>query len=166
VRAVCVCACVCDCVFVSPAKSEPLRLRTDSVVSLCVCVFYVVVAGTVCPHLRPGDALLFDTRVLHFGLGNLPHAKKAHPAAATTDVFDDSSVGPDRDRALLYINYTQRWWDKNTDKNWGQQALYSDAEREQALRDLGVQVQVQRARKLDTPTEGGVEGKVPRHDGS
>jgi len=47
------------------------------------------------PQLAPGDALLFDCRVLHFGLGN--------QSSRTT-------------RAMLYVNYTQEYF--NDPKNW------------------------------------------------
>lgn len=41
------------------------------------------------PHLQLGDALVFDCRILHFGLGN-----------HSTDVW----------RPMLYINYHQQWF--------------------------------------------------------
>lgn len=41
------------------------------------------------PHLQVGDALLFDCRILHFGLGN-----------RSTHVW----------RPMLYINYHQQWF--------------------------------------------------------
>ena len=81
-----------------------------------------MVTGTVCPHLKIGDCLLFDTRVLHFGLGNLKH----NPASGVKQENTAEEVGPDRVRAMLYINYWQRWWNKNTDKNWGQVSLFPE----------------------------------------
>ena len=46
------------------------------------------------PRLAPGDALLFDARVLHFGLPNRS----------------------DSDRAVLYCNLTEFWF--RDPKNW------------------------------------------------
>ena len=56
------------------------------------------------PHLEPGDAVFFDTRILHFGLPN------------TGKVW----------RPILYVNYTQPWFARErTDKNWGRTSLFS-----------------------------------------
>jgi hypothetical protein len=52
-------------------------------------------ARIVRPSLQPGDALIFDCRVLHFGLANL-----------STDIR----------RPLLYVNMTQAWF--HDPKNW------------------------------------------------
>ena len=103
--------------------------------SCCSC------PGTICPHLRTGDALLFDTRTLHFGLGNLKNGvASADASTGGSDGASSSNVnvcwrqtGPDRTRALLYINYWQPWWDKNTDKNWGQSELFNDEDRNAAV---------------------------------
>eukprot|EP00939_MAST-03C_sp_MAST-3C-sp1_P001229 g1229.t1 len=58
------------------------------------------------PHLEPGDALLFDTRILHFGLPN-------------------GGRGRDAWRPVLYVNYTQPWFDRErTDKNWGRKSIF------------------------------------------
>ena len=57
------------------------------------------------PHLKPGDAVFFDTRILHFGLPN------------TGNIW----------RPILYINYTQPWFARErTDKNWGRTSLFDD----------------------------------------
>ena len=47
------------------------------------------------PHLRAGDALIFDCRILHFGLAN-----------QSSDVF----------RPLIYVNHHQTWF--VDPKNW------------------------------------------------
>ncbi len=56
------------------------------------------------PHLSPGDILLFDCRVLHFGLGNQSSRIGA---------------GPKCWRPLLYVNYSQPWFEdkKNSAKD-------------------------------------------------
>jgi len=45
--------------------------------------------GIVRPHCRAGDVVLFDARILHFGIAN-----------ASADVF----------RPLLFVNYTRPWF--------------------------------------------------------
>ena len=62
------------------------------------------------PHLHVGDALLFDTRVIHFGLANA-----AAPGAA----------GQEAHRPVLYVNYTQIWYEDP--KNWRDEALFPAA---------------------------------------
>eukprot|EP00940_MAST-03C_sp_MAST-3C-sp2_P000229 g229.t1 len=58
------------------------------------------------PHLEPGDALIFDARILHFGLPN------RHPSLW---------------RPIVYVNYTQPWFDRlRTDKNWGKKSIFKD----------------------------------------
>ena len=59
------------------------------------------------PHLSAGDGLLFDTRILHFGLSNWSHL------AAVDSVERDW-------RTMLYINYHQSWF--NDPKNWNDSA--------------------------------------------
>jgi len=55
------------------------------------------------PHLEPGDAVFFDTRILHFGTPNT--GKEWRP--------------------ILYVNYTQPWFARErTDKNWGRTSLF------------------------------------------
>lgn len=56
------------------------------------------------PHIRTGDCVLFDTRILHFGLAN---------------------ISVDTRRIILYVNYTQHWFArKRTDKNWGRISVF------------------------------------------
>jgi hypothetical protein len=50
------------------------------------------------PHLNIGDALLFDCRVLHFGLSN-----SSHSSGGTC-------------RPIIYVNYHQPWF--HDPKNW------------------------------------------------
>lgn len=74
------------------------------------------------PHLQAGDALLFDCRILHFGLANQhlnrhlreqqlasgEHKQRLrHPLDAEGDEFW---------RPMLYINYHQGWF--RDPKNW------------------------------------------------
>ena len=57
------------------------------------------------PHLLPGDALLFDTRTLHFGLAN----QSSHAS-----------------RPVIYVNYTKEWWHKSrVDKNFERRSLFA-----------------------------------------
>lgn len=54
------------------------------------------------PHLQPGDALLFDCRILHFGLAN-------------RSIYESES-SPGVRRPIIYINYHQSWF--HDPKNW------------------------------------------------
>ena len=54
------------------------------------------------PHLCPGDAILFDCRLLHFGLGNSSN--------------NNNNVANFVTRPLLYCNYTQHYF--HDPKNW------------------------------------------------
>jgi len=56
------------------------------------------------PHLRAGDALLFDCRILHFGLAN--------QSIATAEIGAEAGVW----RPLLYVNYHQPFY--VDPKNW------------------------------------------------
>ena len=59
------------------------------------------------PHLALGDALLFDVRLLHFGLAN-------------------KSAGVRR--PVLYVNWHQPWWARErVDKNFTKESLFADA---------------------------------------
>lgn len=58
------------------------------------------------PQLDVGDALLFDCRVLHFGLAN-----EFDPAVA--DEAKDDTAGW---RLMMYVNYHQAWF--HDPKNW------------------------------------------------
>ena len=62
------------------------------------------------PHLDAGDAVLFDTRTLHFGLANRSGASGGRVAAV---------------RPVLYVNYTQPWWNRpKVDKNFEKRQLF------------------------------------------
>jgi hypothetical protein len=64
-------------------------------------------ARLVRPHLTTGDALIFDCRILHFGLSNWSHLKRT----PTTD----------QDwRMMMYVNYHQQWF--LDPKNWNDNA--------------------------------------------
>jgi hypothetical protein len=60
------------------------------------------------PQLEAGDALLFDCRILHFGLANQPLEGQK------VDESDD--YGEESWRPLLYVNYHQDWF--HDPKNW------------------------------------------------
>jgi ectoine hydroxylase-related dioxygenase (phytanoyl-CoA dioxygenase family) len=56
------------------------------------------------PHLHTGDALLFDCRILHFGLANETPSSSLSPEQAMVK------------RPIVYVNYHHRWF--NDPKNW------------------------------------------------
>ena len=78
------------------------------------------------PHLHLGDCLLFDTRVLHFGLGNytnLPdkfntksdnsddeHRNSGHENSTQSNELDGFI------RPMLYVNHHYTWFHDR--KNW------------------------------------------------
>lgn len=61
--------------------------------------------GLLRPHLLQGDALLFDTRILHWGLANSSSAP-----------IDYDAVTADSLRVVLYQNHHQSWFTDR--KNW------------------------------------------------
>ena len=84
------------------------------------------------PHLCAGDALIFDCRVLHFGLANqtqplppletwLPELQSRNNSSISLwNQYEHSAC-----RALLYINYTQPWF--VDPKNWNNNvSLFED----------------------------------------
>ena len=71
----------------------------------------------ICPSLELGDALLFDCRVLHFGLANNSQqlgcqTNKRHSHGGS--IPKNNSTTPTNTagvcRPMLYINYTQEWF--------------------------------------------------------
>jgi Phytanoyl-CoA dioxygenase (PhyH) len=64
------------------------------------------------PHLQAGDCLLFDCRILHFGLAN---QYKASDSTPSTD-GPVSQSQKDGWRPLLYVNYHHKFF--NDPKNW------------------------------------------------
>ena len=66
------------------------------------------------PHLDAGDVILFDCRVLHFGLANRGRAPSPGHAGGT-----DSAA---QRRPVLYVNYTQPWFEDK--KNWELEHLF------------------------------------------
>lgn len=66
------------------------------------------------PHVAPGDAVIFDTRVLHIGLANDSHRKAEGTSRGVW-------------RPVLYSNVTQRWFEDK--KNWEKKMLFSPEER-------------------------------------
>ncbi len=79
------------------------------------------------PQLQLGDGLLFDTRILHFGLANQAAGGKA-PAAAAVTVDSDGAVcgafGEEGWRPMLYVNYHQSWF--HDPKNWNDKVSLFD----------------------------------------
>ena len=55
------------------------------------------------PSLRLGDVLIFDTRILHFGLANESNKVKRHRKEGVR-------------RPMIYLNMTSAWF--NDPKNW------------------------------------------------
>jgi hypothetical protein len=62
------------------------------------------------PSLNMGDALLFDCRVLHFGLAN----NSSCPTSSNDNANSDENI--DGRRPLLYMNLTHSWF--SDPKNW------------------------------------------------
>ena len=67
------------------------------------------------PHLQAGDALLFDCRILHFGLANQYTNEQAAESNCNSN-SGQSEVCTDGWRPLLYINYHQKFF--QDPKNW------------------------------------------------
>jgi len=78
------------------------------------------------PSLELGDALLFDCRILHFGLANNSHSQQldcpsnTHKRHSRGDSIPrNNSTTPTNTgvcRPMLYVNYTQEWF--SDPKNW------------------------------------------------
>ena len=65
------------------------------------------------PHLMAGDALLFDCRILHFGLANQHPKNGGHDDDSVTEKNEEFTKGW---RPLLYVNYHQKFF--QDPKNW------------------------------------------------
>jgi hypothetical protein len=63
------------------------------------------------PHLKPGDALIFDCRILHFGLANQLSTEMS-VSSITRELIEDRSHW----RPSIYINVTREWF--SDPKNW------------------------------------------------
>ena len=72
------------------------------------------------PHLEAGDLLIFDCRVLHFGLAN----RSAKPPSGQPRATGGAGVW----RPTLYANVTQRWFEDK--KNWDAAHLFTTEDRE------------------------------------
>lgn len=59
------------------------------------------------PHMAAGDALIFDCRVLHFGLAN-----HSPVSGKESQEGEEGSVT----RPIVYVNYHHEWF--NDPKNW------------------------------------------------
>lgn len=80
------------------------------------------------PHLRAGDGLLFDCRILHFGLANQSGKPAEDEGMAGNEKEKEKEKEREKEevdegndisgvmRTLLYINYTQSWF--VDPKNW------------------------------------------------
>ena len=66
------------------------------------------------PHLHAGDCLLFDCRILHFGLAN--QYKASDSSSSTDGPVSQSQSQKDGWRPLLYVNYHHKFF--NDPKNW------------------------------------------------
>jgi len=70
------------------------------------------------PHVEAGDLIMFDCRILHFGLANRS-TKSLNPIKASKAAPGVPAVW----RPLLYANVTQRWFEDK--KNWEKAALFT-----------------------------------------
>eukprot|EP00978_Attheya_sp_CCMP212_P043149 scaffold276630_cov56-Attheya_sp.AAC.2 len=71
------------------------------------------------PSLALGDALIFDCRILHFGLAN------RCPPPTPTPNDSSSCVDTSGWRPMLYMNMTHAWF--HDPKNWNdRQAIFKD----------------------------------------
>ena len=68
------------------------------------------------PHCSLGDAIFWDCRVLHFGLGNYTLNKN------DSDSDTISTLDPNTIRSMLYINSHYGWF--HDTKNWGTEKLF------------------------------------------
>jgi hypothetical protein len=77
-------------------------------------------SSLVRPHCQPGDVILFDCRILHFGLANSSH-KSAGSAADEKEAAAEKGVR----RPMIYVNYHQPWWARLlVDKNFEKERLF------------------------------------------
>ena len=78
------------------------------------------------PHLRSGDALIFDCRILHFGLANqskvsnnVNYGTALRTSTSTSSNNNDADIsGESTWRTMLYINHHQQWF--SDPKNWNE----------------------------------------------
>ena len=89
---------------------------------LSTCKYYLeqkkqMHKNVIRPSLDIGDAILFDCRVLHFGMANNSHVDSSKHSASK---IDDSGWRP-----MLYVNWMLKWF---TDpKNWqNEKSLFAD----------------------------------------
>ena len=85
------------------------------------------------PHLELGDCLLFDCRVLHFGLGNYTSLVKNADADAAGNNSNGSGIkntaaytdtGTGNIRPMLYVNHHYKWFHDR--KNWNRDDVLFD----------------------------------------
>lgn len=67
------------------------------------------------PHCSLGDAIFWDCRILHFGLGNYTGDQDT--------AGSDTKLDPDTIRSMLYINSHYGWF--HDTKNWGTKKLFT-----------------------------------------
>jgi hypothetical protein len=92
----------------------------------------LIEANLLRPHLYCGDALIFDCRILHFGLSNNagrivdvagnvksmsnPELLNSQGPDPPIYVIDASNISHEEWRPMLYINHHQYWF--HDPKNW------------------------------------------------
>jgi hypothetical protein len=83
----------------------------------------LIESALIRPQCQPGDVILFDCRVLHFGLANTSNLgadSQSPPSGETT--------GQGVRRPMIYVNYHQPWWARtNVDKNFEKERLFDNA---------------------------------------
>ena len=65
--------------------------------------------ATIRPHVDAGDLVIFDCRILHFGLAN-----RSAPAGSSSGTR----------RPVLYVNWHQKWFEDK--KNWESDSLFPE----------------------------------------
>lgn len=101
------------------------------------------------PHLRPGDALLFDVRTLHFGLANRSGSSSsaasgdggggagaaagagggagAGAGVSAAAAPEGTAAGGGVVRPVIYVNFHQPWWNRErVDKNFRPERLFPE----------------------------------------
>jgi hypothetical protein len=72
--------------------------------------------------LKPGDVLIFDCRILHWGLANTSHKSATETKLASEETAADAKGVR---RPLIYVNYHQPWWARAlVDKNFEKEHLF------------------------------------------
>eukprot|EP01038_Epipyxis_sp_PR26KG_P016476 gene16476-22480_t len=88
---------------------ESHRLRVSAAIMTEENGQYELEERIIRPHLQAGDALIFDCRILHFGLAN-------RSDLALTSPSSESQSYSQGWRPMLYVNYHHSWF--HDPKNW------------------------------------------------